>query len=92
MLTKRPYIRVRMALVAERYRAIVEETKDCYLTMQDVSALSVSGHTLEEARNKFRLVLGALQQNRKLPRGMAIRLIRPRRQAGRASKSFAETR
>ncbi len=87
MLTKRPYMRVRLALIAERYRVIVEETENCYLTMRDVSALSVSGNTLEEARSKFCTVVNALQQKRKLPRDMAIRLVRPRQRANRVSKS-----
>lgn len=88
MLTKRPYIRVRLALIAEKYRAIVEETENCYLTMRDVSDLSVSGNTLEEARSKFFAVVNALQQKRKLPRDLAIRLIRPRQRDTRALKYF----
>lgn len=75
---KVPYMRVRLALVAERYRAIVEETQHCYLTMREVAALSVSGHTPAETRSKFRRVLGALRQTRKLPRRMAVRLVRSR--------------
>jgi hypothetical protein len=71
-------MRVRLALVAERYRAIVEETQNCYLTMREVAALSVSGHTPEETRSKFRRVLDALRQKRKLPRRMAVRLVRSR--------------
>ena len=78
MPAKRPYMRVRLALVAERYRAIVEETQNCYLTMREVAALSVSGHTREETRSKFRRVLDALRQKRKLPRRMAVRLVRSR--------------
>jgi hypothetical protein len=79
MPAKMPYMRVRLALVAERYRAIVEETQHCYLTMREVAALSVSGQTPEETRSKFRLVLDALRQKRKLPRRMAVRLVRSRR-------------
>jgi hypothetical protein len=79
---------VRLALIAERYRAIVEETENCYLTMRDVSDLSVSGNTLVEARSKFYAVVNALQERRKLPRNTAIRLIRPRQRANRALKSF----
>lgn len=78
MPDKRPYMRVRLALIAERYRAIVEETENCHLTMREVAALSVSGHTPEETRRKFRLVLDALRQKRKLPRRMAVRLVRSR--------------
>jgi hypothetical protein len=88
MLTKKPYMRVRLALIAERYRAIVEETENCYLTMRDVSDLSVSGNTLEEARSKFCAVVNALQQKRKLPRDTAIRLIRPRQRDNRVPKSY----
>jgi hypothetical protein len=88
MLTKRPYMRVRLALVAERYRAIVEETENCHLTMRDVSDLSVSGNTLEEARSKFYAVFNTLQQKRKLPPDMAIRLIRPRQRTNGVSKSY----
>jgi len=88
MLTQRPYIRVRLALIAERYRAIVEETENCYLTMQDVAALSVSGYTLEEARSKFRLVLAGLRQKRKLPREMAVRLVGPRWKFDQAGNPF----
>ncbi len=87
MLTKRPYLRVRLALIAGRYRVIVEETENCYLTMRDVSDLSVSGNTLEEARSKFSAVVNALQQKRKLPRDMDIRLIRPRQRDNRVAKS-----
>ncbi|MBD0258345.1 MAG: hypothetical protein ICV83_21735 [Cytophagales bacterium] len=82
MLAKRPYMRVRLALVAERYRAIVEETRNCYLAMREVAALSVSGRTPEETRNKFRAVLDALRQKRKLPRRMAVRLVAAVNQAG----------
>lgn len=78
MPTKRPYMKVRLALVAERYRAIVEETGNCYVTMREVAALSVSGYTPEETRNKFRRVLDGLRQKRKLPQNVAVRLVRPR--------------
>ena len=89
MLTHRPYIRVRLALVADRFRTIVERTENCHLTTRDVSALSVSGYTVEEARNKFRLVFNALKRKRKLPREMAITLMRPRRRSDRRIASRA---
>jgi hypothetical protein len=89
MLTQRPYIRVRLALIADRFRTIVERTDNCHLTMRDVAALSVSGYTVEEARTKFRLVFNALKRQRKLPRDMAITLMRPRRQAERRVASRA---
>jgi|GEM_PF-2327441 len=89
MLTQRPYLRVRLALIADRFRAVVEKTENCELTMRDISALSVSGYTVEEARNKFRLVFNALKRKRKLPRSLALTLMRPRRHSDRRVASPA---
>ena len=83
MLTHRPYIRVRLAWIAERFRTIVEKTENCHLAMRDISALSVSGYPVEEARNKFQLVFNALKRKGNLPRSMAMTLRRPRRQSNR---------
>ncbi len=83
MLTHRPYIRVRLALIADRFRAVVERVENCQLTTRDISTLSVSGHTVEEARSKFRLVFNALKRQRKLPGYLSITLLRPRRRPRR---------
>lgn len=83
MLTHRPYIRVRIALIADRFRAVVESVQNCPLTTRDIAALSVSGHTVEEARSKFRLVFNALKRQRKLPGYLAVTLLRPRRRPRR---------
>ena len=89
MLTHHPYIRVRLTLIADRFRTIVEETEHCHLTERDVSALSVSGYTVEEARTKLRLAFNALKRKRKFPRSMVLTLMRPRRQSNRRIASFA---
>ncbi len=87
--TGRPSINVRLALIAERYRAIVEETENCYLTMKEIAALSVSGYTPEEARGKLQSALHALRQKQKLPGEVAIRLTGPGHSPGHAPDSFS---
>ena len=89
MRTRKPSISVRLALIAEKYRAIVEETEDCYLTMQEIAALSVSGYTLEEARGKLQSVLNTLRHKQKLPGEVAIRLVGPGRSSGHVPDSFS---
>ncbi len=85
MLTHRPYIRVRLAWMADRFRTVVERVENCPLTTRDISALSVSGYTVEEARGKFRLVFNALKRQRKLPGYLVITLLRPRRRPRRSA-------
>ncbi|CAA9328469.1 MAG: hypothetical protein AVDCRST_MAG56-7287 [uncultured Cytophagales bacterium] len=89
MRTRKPSISVRLALIAERYRAIVEKTENCYLTMQEIAALSVSGYTLEEARGKLQSVLNALRHKQKLPGEVTLRLAGPGRPSGPAPDSFS---
>jgi hypothetical protein len=72
-----------LAWIADRFRTIVEATENCQPAMRDISALSVSGYTVEEARNKFWLVFNALKRKGKLPRSIAMTLMRPRRQSNR---------
>ncbi|MBD0255552.1 MAG: hypothetical protein ICV83_07505 [Cytophagales bacterium] len=80
---------MRLALIAERYRAIVEETENCYLTMQEIAALSVSGYTLEEARSKLQSVLNTLRHKQKLPGEVTLRLVGPGHQPGHVPDSFS---
>ncbi len=89
MRTRKPSISVRQALIAERYRAIVEETENCHLTMREIAALSVSGYTLEEARGKLQSVLNALRHKQKLPREVTLRLVGPGRPSDPVPDSFS---